>query len=465
MVQVAPPPSAMSPSQQTIPQATLPQGTGAAITPYTLSPTPPSAQNPYALADQLKIRGWVVPLPGAANTVDGGLYGLRNAAAEDGISWLAISSTTFQDNLLRHELPPGNQFGPHSRDLQGYYGQLPTYNTANSFLVNYDLRRYGIPDGQITVGGAYVATNWNPSAPNGLQLAQASYYQTLFHDRVEVKVGLVDNAFEYLGTQIGGNLAGGIFGDNAPLAYENGESPPSFTSAGVNIRVNVIDHIYTKLGVQRALSPDGVLIERDENKSGVRFTLPNAGAFIIDETGYRVPPLPGQMSTWIRAAANYTSSRYEDFTTGERHNANFGLYLLGDRQLLQTAPHAGRGSAVQGVYAGFTVDYAPSYFNIFSQYYELRIYGFGLIPGRPFDQLSLVAGRNVFSEDAVRLERSIGNLAHDNANTFTAAYSFLVSPGINLNLGEAYTDHPTVVTYDQHTGSALNALLNLFVFL
>ena len=232
----------------------------------------------------------------------------------------------------------------------------------------------------------------------------------------------------------------------------------------MNVKVNLPDHVYTKLGVQRATSPDGLQVERLQNPSNVRFKVPNSGVFVIDETGYRVNAAPGQMSTWVRAAANYTSSKYVDITTEQRHGSNFGLYLLADRQLLQTAPHAGPGSAIRGVYAGITAMYAPSYFNPFSQYYEARLYGLGLIPGRPFDFTSLVYNRNVFSEDYVRLVNRFGGLTHDAANTYTASYSAHVFHGINVNFGVSYTDNPSPICYNSNTGSSLSVLTNLFVW-
>lgn len=470
VAQASPSPSTVSPSSQTGPsQPTPPVAGGGAgggsASDYTVRLTPPG-QNPYALADQLKIRGWTIPLPGAADTLDGGLFGARNALAEKGISWLGFSTTTFQDNVLHHGHPPGvnNQLPGNSKQEQ-YNGQLPTFNSSNAFFVNYDLRRYGIPDGQITVGGFLVSNNWNPSGPNGFGIAQASYYQTLFDKRVEIKIGLLENNLEFLGTQIGGNLAGGIFGVNAAIPVENGQSLPSIAEPGVNVKLNLPGNFYDKVGLQRSISPGGPLVERLQNPSGVaRFTVPNAGLLVFNEAGYRVNAAPGQMSTWIRGAADYNSSHYSDFTTGHLHGTNFGLYLLADRQLIQTAPNAAPGSAIRGIYAGFSVMYAPSYFNAFSQYYEARLYGFGLIPGRPFDLVTLVANRNVFSEDAVRRARAFRQLTHDNANTYTAAYSAKVAPGTNINVGVSYVDNPTPIVYRGNTGSALNVISNLFVF-
>ena len=441
--------------------------TQSGVSPVPGTPSPavvtqlPPAVNPYAKADELKVRGWIIPLPGAADTLDQGAFGLRNALAEKGISYLVIQSTSFFDNLIRHSLPAGR-----IRENQLYNGQLPTYSATTGAYVMYDLRRYGIPDGQIVVGGYQISTNWNPIGPNGNVLATASYYQTLFNKRVEIKVGYFGNTYEYLGTYVGGSLASGVFGPNAALPQENGENSNAYPGLGANVRVNLPANFYTKFGVQRAISPDGTAVERLQNPTGANLKVSNAGVFAIDELGYRTVPAPGQPSTWIRGAATYTSSRYTELLNpAVRRSPNFGLYLLADRQILQTAPNAAPGSAGRGLYAGFSVMYTPSYFNRFSQYYEGRLYGVGLIPGRPFDLVSLVATRNVFSEDGVRVARARGLLAHDDTNAVTFSYGYRVIPGVTFNAGVQYTDHPTVITYTRSTGSALNLLLNLTTFL
>ena len=463
----------VSPSAQTGPtQATPPvAGSGAGGATYTLKPSPPLSQDPYAQADQMKLRGWIVPLPGAADTLDQGLFGVRNDLAQNGISYFGFSTSTFQDNLIRHALPAGNAFGPHSRDNQVYAGQLPTYTTANTLFVMYDLRQYGIPDGQIAASGSLLQTNWNPGDPNGIGLGQLSYYQTMFNKRIEFKAGLLTNNLEFLGTQVGGNIGAGLFGVSAALPFEEGQNLGSFPTPSVNVKANITKYFYTKIGLQRATSPDGLTVERLENPTSVRFVVPNAGLFAIDETGYRVNAAPGQMSTWIRAAANYTSSRYTDFSTfgpttpfGVRHNANYGLYLLGDRQILKTAPNGGPRTAYQGLYAGFSAMYGPRYFNAFTQYYEGRIYGFGLVPGRPFDLLSLIWNKNIFSQILVRDARNFGGLAHNNANTYTASYNIHVLHGVSLDLGVSYTDNPTPINYTTSSGSSFSFLSNLFVW-
>ena len=182
--------------------------------------------------------------------------------------------------------------------------------------------------------------------------------------------------------------------------------------------------------------------------------------------GYRVNASPGTLQTWIRGAADYSSSRYVELDNPKLRAPNdYGLFLLADHQFLQTAPRTAPGSSIRGIYAGASVEFAPSYFNRFSRYFEGRIYGFGLIPGRPFDLASLVATENVFSGPAVAVAKKGRLLTHDDTQAITASYSAHVLPGINLNVGLTYTTNPTAITYTSRTGSDLNVIFGTVIFL
>jgi hypothetical protein len=97
--------------------------------------------------------------------------------------------------------------------------------------------------------------------------------------------------------------------------------------------------------------------------------------------------------------------------------------------------------------------YAPPEFNRFSQYYELRLYGIGLLPSRPGDMVSVVVTRNVFSHYLVDAALQGGQLAHAGNWSITAAYTAPIAPGIRVGIGLGYTNNPTPVIYTPQTGA------------
>src|SRR6476646_3409341 len=399
----------------------------------------------------LRIKGLTIALPGPQDTIDPDFAGIRSSLAALGIGYIGYSSNSFFDNMLPAERTTLGQ--------QVYSGQKPTFFTNNVMQMTYDLSRYGISDGQIVVGGIYNFDTWEPGGPNASSLATLSYYQTFLNRQVELKVGYLANAVEYWGPLLAGNLSSGIFGPSGSIPVEAGLSAWAWTKPGVNIKVNGPDGLYNKFGVQVASSPDGPVAEKIANSTGLDWSTPNSGSLAIEEVGYRKEAAPGQLATWVRAAGIVNDSRYVDFEFGGRNTGNYAAYVLADRQFVQLAPVAGH--AARGWYAGVTAMYAPPEFNRFSQYYEFRLYGIGLLPSRPTDMVSVVVSRNVFSHYLVDAALQRGQLAHTGNFSITAAYNASIAPGIRVGIGLGYTNNPTPVIYTRQTGSALNLLANV----
>ena len=243
---------------------------------------------------------------------------------------------------------------------------------------------------------------------------------------------------------------------------EAGLSAYAWTKPGINIKVNGPDGLYNKFGVQVASNPDGPVAEKVANPTGLNWSTPNSGVLVIDEFGYRREASPGQLATWVRVAGIVNNSRYVDFEFGGRSTGNYAAYVLADRQFVQLVPVAGQ--AARGWYAGVTAMYAPPEFNRFSQYYELRLYGIGLLPSRPADMVSVVVSRNIFSHYLVDAALQSGQLAHTGNFSITAGYNASITPGIRAGIGLGYTNNPTPVIYTPQTGSALNLLANVVIY-
>jgi porin len=396
-----------------------------------------------------------LPLPG--NTIDGQLGGARQELADKyGIGYIAFSINTFNDNMLNHAHSIGGQ--------QTYVGQRPTFITQDLIALTFDLSRYGIPDGQIVAVGYGQWTTWQPLGPNTINLGTLSYYQTLFDKRVEIKFGILSTNTEFAGTYVGGSLQGGIFGPTASLFYENGFGATPYPVPGFNVTGHITEHIYDKFGIARATDPDGLIAEHNDNPTGIsKFTTPNAGPLLINELGYLRPAAPEQPQTWVRAGAMLDKSRFLELDhPGQRSNNQYGLYILGDRQLTQISSRP--GEAYRGLYAGFSAEHAPPGYNRFSQYYEARLYSLGLLPGRPFDQANLVLTETVFSDIAVEAARAAHHLAHDDSKAITLSYSARVIPGVYANIGLQYANNPSPIIYTGNTGSALNIILGTSLF-
>ena len=159
-----------------------------------------SATTPSPDFESLRVKGLNIALPGPQDTIDPDFAGIRSSLASLGIGYIGYSSNSFYNNMLSAERTTFGQ--------QAYNGQKPTFFTANVMQVTYDLSRYGIPDGQIVLGGVYNFDTWAPAGPNALSLATLSYYQTFLNKQIELKLGYLDNVCGILGSLSGGQSGG-----------------------------------------------------------------------------------------------------------------------------------------------------------------------------------------------------------------------------------------------------------------
>ncbi|WFU33678.1 carbohydrate porin [Bradyrhizobium brasilense] len=431
--------------------ATIPSSNGSAASP-TLQVQTNASVDPASLA----IKGLNIGLPGFKDTIDPDVGGARSELAKAGIGYIGMTLNNFYDNTLPHAFAP-----THAQQL--YNGQNFTASSQNFMFVTYDLSRFGIPDGQIAVAAGDSQYTWNAGGPSRFGLTMATYYQTFLDRTFELKLGYVHNGWEFAGTSVGGSLASSVFGPAGSIVYQGGVNNANVPTPGVIFKYNINDHFYDKATVQRSISPDGQVAEVNANPNAVNWAVPNAGILYLNEFGYKRDAAPNVAQMWIRAGAAYNTSNYNNKEfPGIRTEGNSFYYFLADRQLWQSVPV--KGSAGRGIYAGFSVMYAPPELNTISEYYEGRLYGKGLFNSRPDDLISLVLTDTVFSNYSVYQALLKNQLTHTDSKAVTVSYNAHLAPGIYGSLGLSYIDHPTSVTYTTKTGSALNALAALNVF-
>lgn len=200
-----------------------------------------------------------------------------------------------------------------------------------------------------------------------------------------------------------------------------------------NLKYNFDDRFYNRISIQRSLSPDGQSAQLEENPSGLNWSTTNAGILLLEETGYKNRAAPGLPETWLRAGAGFNNSNYKDLQYPEqpRANANSVYYVAADRQLWQSDV---QGAPGRGIYAGFSVMYAPPDLNRVSQYYELRLYAKGLFDSRPHDQMAIVATNTAWSNFAVDAASAKGHLVHRDSTAISGTYTAHLAPGIYSSL-------------------------------
>lgn len=403
--------------------------------------------------NKLALKGWVTAAPTFNDTLTQDAGGWRSKLAEAG-----IGVSIYGLNLMSYDLARAGRGLPGG---QLYNGQKLTYQTGNqSAIFTYDLGHLtsSLNGGQLAVLLGLTTNGYQ--ARDGLRrfrVKGVSWYQPLFGDKAEVKFGLVANQTEFMGSTVGGDLAGGALGPLASIPVESGISYNQYSSPSFSVRVNWSKHLYTRTAVQRSLSPQGSVAEDAANPVGLTFSVHGAKPLFIQEIGYRIDPAPGVKSFWARGDYAYNLSDFTSFEDGsERHN-HF-VYAAVDRQLTQPDPDNPGG----GIYVGATYTAAPGEVDLIDRYYEVRAYMRGPFASRPNDMISLVAAINGYSEDGRAAGMKGDFRPFSTTQSYTGSYKFQVTHGLYVQPGLSIIVHPV---YNQNIGTAVNGLLNVAVFL
>lgn len=418
--------------------------------PATVSALPdkdaPAPADPFKRFDDLALKGWDIPYPKTRDSILADHAGIRDALADLGIGISPINTINFQYDFLQNDR---GYRGP-----QLYNGQNVTRtNSTVSLTLTYDLGRIGIAGGQLATTLSWVNNSFPAvNGPKKFRIGRLHWFQSIANGAVEVTAGYVDNTQEFIGINVGGNLATGNLGPQATIPFQLGLSYGGFAAPGIDVRTRLGAHGYNKFGVQRSLPPGGATVENELNPGGFRFHPPGTGVLFIDEIGYNRPAARGERSIWARGGAIYNTTRYDSFTGGTRDN--WAMYVALDRQLTQ--PDQER--PFRGIYAGATFDYAPPRQNFYTQYYEGRLYGVGLIGSRPFDLASLVMTYNKYSPEGLIAKTPVGTGYNKGTWALIGSYALRLRPGIYLQPGLGVTVHPI---YSPRFGPALNGYLGL----
>jgi porin len=439
--------------------------------------------NLRALDKVLGYKGWNIPFPSFTETLlldDGGF---RTALASQGIGFLHFGIVVSQANMLDtprsvpNSYPPctyQNHLGGICAGNQAYFGESFGLGYNQNTYLTYDLGRVGLEGGQLQAHIVSQTSNNEAFLVNDAGVVGVSWYQPLFDNKVEFKVGWLAPIAELIGLGVGGNYAE-PFGSAASIPVELGMAiVPAFAPA-VRAKLNITDTVYDQIYVQRSLPVRGVTGNPiyDEISSSKYNFWPNfgsdvagTGVFLLDELGYRQHEKSDVLSTWVRGGLILNTTEFTDFSSvrsaGTKSNVP-GVYFLADQQLWQQAPSSD-ASSYRGIYAGFTYMYTPPETIAFYQYYEARVYWIGPFDSRAHDMLTFSYTHNDISKyltSLINLNSALTNVfANKYTNTYGLTYFARLMPGVYGTVGIAYTDHPSI-SYFPTEGSSLNFLGSL----
>ncbi|NHN86703.1 hypothetical protein GOB93_19040 [Acetobacter musti] len=420
----------------------------------------------YADIDNLLPRT-AINIPETTNTTFGDMWGLKEFLARNGFAFGGLFSGGYDQPLLNL---PRRTFG-----AQHYIGQQSEFDTSTSYAyVTFDmgriLGRLGLRGGQADVWGCAGAGSYH-IYPRGIRLCAAYIDQPFFGDKLDFKVGIINEQYFGVAPLVGGGVANGSIGPAASIITESGEAAAGEGAPAVNIRYNATRALYVQTIFQRSASPGGYVPEGEVvNPTGTRIwepagtyifngkrvTYPTSGIVFLEQAGYEHPATANSKFTWFRVGGAYNESHYTPFMgQGYRHGSAF--WALFDKQLFKLYP----GRPNNGIYIGASYNWGDPRVYQYSHYYELRAYVKGPFPGRPFDQLALVLNQTGASKDYLRSISGVadyqaknGGGIRKNINSITLAYGYHIRPGMYANFGLQYSPNPTI-TYNYAQGSPL----------
>ena len=283
-------------------------------------------------------------------------------------------------------------------------------------------------------------------APVGPRLTYLSYTQSLFEDKLSVRVGRLTinsvydeefaaspyfNAFSSVAFNL---IPMGIF-LNAPGAFGY-----PLSTWGARIKFEPAESFYAMAGCY-----NGDPRVKDANRYGLDFTF-NGPPFVIGEVGYRRNPgkeaegLPGN----LKAGAYFNGGNAAEFGSGSTSRGRCGFYVLGDQSLVQWGDRAENRHL--GIFGAFVC--APDQsVNEMPYFFDAGLVAYGPMECRAKDFIALGAAYGAFSSDLRSEQKSLQKTDPSVAvqsceMTIELSYGCQVRPGLLVQPALQYIVNP-----------------------
>lgn len=386
--------------------------------------------SPRSIED-LNLKGGSADNPPFTDSILGNDTPLRRSLFRHGLLFRMGANGAYIQNTLD---------APVAADAQTYTGQRPFGDDSFNPVLTADLRQLGLRRAQLNINGQLQQASWSPAQPAAATISNLYFYQEFGEDRVELKFGYLTTDFQFIGLQVGGQVASGAQGVYAVLPYEVGLSYSPLPAPAITLKYRWTTGLYLKAAAQRAADPGSEAAALKRDAIGLRFLPRGDKLLLIGEAGIKHPAQAARLSAWYRAGYIANNTPYTSLRTGLKKSGNYCGYLLADHQVWQPqASNPGRG-----VYVGGSAMVVPADLDVYRLYYEARAYYEAPFRSRPADFASVVASYTAISQDQLRSLAAAGETYARASDSVTGSYTAHLARGTYLGLGLSYVNGPSV---------------------
>ena len=342
---------------------------------------------------------------------------LAAAGITYGVNYTGEYFNVFSGGLSRGSTYDGVIEGVVDIDLEKVLGWKGAVIHANAFYI------HGI--GPTTKTGSIFAVS-NLEGLETLRLDELWLEQSLFKDKLKVKVGSIAADTEFFISDTAAVFINGTFGWPGITASDMLAGGPGYPLASMGVRVEYAptDKLTLLAAVFNGSPADPFSDDPQKaNRHGVDFRFGD-GELVMAEAQYKyeLGKLAGtvKLGGWTQLDA--PDGTYVNFATGRPVNSDYGIYGIIDQQVWKQGDN--QSINVFGRFSGSPGDRSPMDF-----YFDTGILFAGLVPGRKKDSFGAAFGFGQISSDLTATDPGeIGT--HE--SVLEVLYSAELKPGMTL---------------------------------
>ncbi len=313
-----------------------------------------------------------------------------------------------------------------------------------AFHLTFDTRFGGGVRGNTNFNGSSIYSLANQGPVSVTRLTELSYSQLLFDDRVRFLVGRIAPGRDFATAGFYCRFVSGICGDLLPYDWSNNSNAAFYPLSTWGGRLTVFPTAETYLRVGAYEANPSQFFDGQWPWDGGWSTAGATGVFLPLEVGYEQNPDKVRYARAVSLGGYWDTSTYDDPLKNRQGKSRplFGgqpkvdegrASIYGQFQQTVWRPDEGRNLIL---FAGAMVSVYGQ--GRISQYGHVGLTGTGLVPGRPDDDLSLVALFALLNErvnkatnDTIKANGGRGRI--DRLETiFEANYAVSLRPGIEV---------------------------------